>query len=56
MMKDRTDSAIMSIHLCFAWIPIGIFAACFLIFRFYNLDNEFEGILADLQSCTAKKN
>ena len=51
----QTESAVMSIHLCFAWIPIGIFAACFLILRFYNLDNEFEGILADLQSRAAKK-
>lgn len=51
----QTESAIMSIHLCFAWIPIGIFAACFLILRFYKLDNEFEGILSDLQARAAKK-
>lgn len=52
----QTESAVMSIHLCFAWIPIGIFAACFLILRFYHLDNEFEGILSDLQTRSVKKN
>ncbi len=45
----QTESAILSVHLCFAWIPIGIFVACFLILRFYRLDNEFDGIITDLQ-------
>lgn len=50
----QTEQAIMSIHLCFAWIPIGIFAVCFLILRFYKLDTEFEGIVNDLQARSAK--
>ena len=45
----QTASAVAAIRVCFVWIPIGVFAACFLILRFYHLDDEFEGIIADLQ-------
>lgn len=45
----QTASAISAIRLCFAWIPIGVFAACFIILRFYHLDDEFEQIIEDLK-------
>lgn len=49
----QTASAITSIRICFVWIPIGLFVACFLILRFYNLDKEFSGIIADLEKRAA---
>ena len=45
----QTASAITSIRICFVWIPIVLFVACFLILRFYHLDQEFPGIIADLE-------
>lgn len=45
----QTASAVTSIRICFVWIPITLFAACFVILRFYNLDNEFTDIIADLE-------
>lgn len=44
----QTPAALFSIRLCFVWIPIAVFAACFIILRFYHLDSEFEGIIKDL--------
>lgn len=44
----QSASALAVIRLCFAWIPIGLFVACFIILRFYNLDKEFAGIISDL--------
>lgn len=49
----QTASAVTAIRVCFVWIPIGVFAACFLILRFYHLDDEFEGIIDDLQKRAA---
>lgn len=51
----QSASALFSIRLCFVWIPIGVFVACFVILRFYHLDEEFEGIIADLHA-RAEKN
>lgn len=45
----QTPEALFSIRLCFVWIPIAIFAACFLILRFYRLDQEFDGVIRDLR-------
>lgn len=45
----QTASAVTSIRVCFAYVPIGLFVACFLILRFYHLDEEFSGIISDLQ-------
>lgn len=50
----QSASAIFSIRLCFVWIPLILFAACFIILRFYHLDEEFSGILADLRERAAK--
>lgn len=46
----QTSSALLSIRLCFIWIPILVFAICFIILRFYHLDTEFDGIIKDLHA------
>lgn len=46
----QTPSALFSIRLCFVWIPIAVFAACFIILKFYHLDSEFDGVIADLHA------
>lgn len=52
----QSASAVTAIRLCFAWIPIGLFVACFIILRFYHLDTEFSGIIADLQARSSENN
>ena len=52
----QSSSALFSIRLCFTWIPLAVFAACFIILRFYHLDDEFEGIISDLHKRAAKNN
>ena len=52
----QSSSALFSIRLCFTWIPLAVFAACFIILRFYHLDDEFEGIIRDLHKRAAKNN
>lgn len=52
----QTDSAVNAIRVCFVWIPIAVFAACFLILRFYKLDKEFDGIISDLKERAASQN
>ena len=49
----QSASALFSIRLCFTWIPMVVFAACFIILRFYNLDKEFDGIIRDLHARAA---
>lgn len=49
----QSSSALFSIRLCFVWIPIVVFIACFVILRFYNLDKEFDGIIRDLHERAA---
>lgn len=44
----QSASALFSIRLCFIWIPVVVFAVCFIILRFYHLDREFDGIIKDL--------
>ena len=45
----QTESALMSIKVCFVWIPIIVYVCGLVIMKFYNLDNEFGGIIADLK-------
>lgn len=45
----QTDSALVSIKVCFVWIPILIYVLGLIIMKFYHLDKEFEGIIADLE-------
>ena len=49
----QSSSALFSIRLCFVWIPIVVFIACFVILRFYNLDKKFDGIIRDLHERAA---
>lgn len=44
----QSASAILGVRVCFIWIPIILFAACFLILQFYHLDREFESVVHDL--------
>ena len=46
----QTSSALLSIRLCFIWIPILVFVICFIILRFYHLDTKFDGIIKDLHT------
>lgn len=50
----QSASACTAISMCFVWIPIAVFAACFIILRFYHLDDEFEGIIAELKQRAGK--
>lgn len=50
----QTASACAAIRICFVWIPIAVFVACFIILRFYHLDDEFDGIIADLKQRAGK--
>lgn len=45
----QTSSALFSIEICFVWISIVIYVLGLIIIKFYNLDNEFENIIADLK-------
>ena len=44
----QTASALTSIKICFVWIPIAVYVCGLIIMKFYHLDKEFDGILADL--------
>lgn len=46
----QSQSALFSIKICFVWIPIAIYILGLIIMKFYNLDNEFDGIIADLKN------
>lgn len=45
----QTASALVSIKVCFVWIPIGVYIAGLIIMKFYHLDEEFTGIIEDLK-------
>lgn len=45
----QTAGALVSIKVCFVWIPIVVYVCGLVIMSFYHLDGEFGGILADLQ-------
>ena len=45
----QTASALTSIRICFVWIPIAVYVCGLIIMKFYHLDREFDGIIADLK-------
>lgn len=45
----QSATALTSIKVCFVWIPVVIYVLGLVIMRFYNLDREFDGIIADLK-------
>ena len=46
----QTASALTSIRICFVWIPIAVYVCGLIIMKFYHLDREFDGIIADLKA------
>ncbi|EGJ46883.1 hypothetical protein HMPREF0866_01908 [Ruminococcaceae bacterium D16] len=44
----QTAEALFSIEVCFVWIPIVVYVCGLIIMKFWHLDKEFSGILADL--------
>ena len=46
----QTASALTSIKICFVWIPIAVYVCGLIIMKFYHLDKEFDGIIADLKA------
>lgn len=45
----QSASALVSIKICFVWIPIGVYVCGLIIMKFWKLDKEFDGIIADLK-------
>lgn len=45
----QTESALVSIQVCFVWIPIAVYMIGIIIMKFWQLDKEFPQILADLE-------
>lgn len=45
----QSSNAILSINICFVWIPIAVYIIGLIMMKFYNLDNEFENIIKDLK-------
>ena len=45
----QTASALVSIQVCFVWIPIAVYMIGIIIMKFWKLDKEFPQILADLE-------
>lgn len=45
----QTAEALFSIEICFVWIPIAVYVCGLIILKFWHLDQEFSGILADLE-------
>lgn len=50
----QTASALTSIKICFVWIPIIVYVCGLIIMKFYQLDKEFDGIIADLKKRAQK--
>jgi len=48
----QSASALFSIEICFVWIPIVVYIL--VIMKFYHLDREFDGIIADLKKRAEK--
>lgn len=51
----QSTSALVSIKVCFIWIPIAVYVCGLVIMAFWNLDKEFDGIIADLKQRAADK-
>lgn len=45
----QTAEALFSIEICFVWIPVVVYVCGLIIMKFWHLDKEFSGILADLE-------
>lgn len=45
----QSASALLSIQICFVWIPIVVYVAGLMIMKFYHLDREFPAIIEDLR-------
>ena len=45
----QSASALVSIKICFVWIPIEVYVCGLIIMKFWKLDKEFDGIIADLK-------
>lgn len=45
----QTASALESIRICFVWIPVAVYIIGLILMRFWKLDQEFDGIIADLK-------
>lgn len=45
----QTAEALVSIKICFVWIPVLIYVIGLVIMKFYHLDKEFSGILEELK-------
>lgn len=45
----QTASALVSIKVCFVWIPIIVYVLGLIIMKFWHLDQEFDGIIEDLK-------
>lgn len=50
----QTAAALTSIKVCFVWIPIVIYVLGLVIMHFYHLDEEFDGVIADLKKRAEK--
>lgn len=50
----QTPEAVFGTSVCFVWIPIALFAACFIILRFYKLDKEFPQVIETLHKRAGK--
>ena len=50
----QSASALFSIEICFVWIPIVVYILGLIIMKFYHLDREFDGIIADLKKRAEK--
>ncbi len=51
----QSASALVSIKVCFIWIPVAVYVCGLVIMAFWNLDKEFDGIIADLKQRAADK-
>ena len=45
----QSASALVSIKICFVWIPVGVYVCGLIIMKFWKLDKEFDGIITDLK-------
>ena len=45
----QSASALVSIQVCFVWIPIAVYVAGLIIMKFYHLDKEFPVLIEELK-------
>ena len=51
---SQTASALASIRISFVWIPVAVYVIGLIIMKFWQLDKEFDQIIADLKERAAK--